>query len=136
MAKRLILGENSDGDYGLFVSKPGSDVGTGTNVKELAFTTSDSSYKGNFLMQKNINENNPASSTVTATITSDSTSVTSNKGNTIFVGTGGDFIPFGNSSSGTGAVTLSKANTFSNRGITYLKTSNNFTVTALSNIFQ
>ena len=26
MAKRLILGENSAGDYGLFVSKPGFDV--------------------------------------------------------------------------------------------------------------
>ena len=87
-------------------------------------------------MQKNINENDPSSNTVTATVTSDSTSVTSNAGNTIFVGTGGDFVPFGNSTTGTGAVTLSKANTFQNRGIDYVKTSDSFKVTALSNIFQ
>ena len=135
MAKRLILGKNGS-DYGLFVSEPGTNVDTITNVKDFAFTTSDSSYKGNFFMQKNINENNPASSTVTATVTSDSTSVTSNKGNTIFVGTGGDFVPFGNSTTGTGAVTLSKANTFDNRGITYVKTGDSFKVTALGNIFQ
>ena len=135
MAKRLILGKNGS-DYGLFVSEPGTNVDSITNVKDFAFTTSDSSYKGNFLMQKNINENNPASSTVTATITSDSTSVTSNKGNTIFVGTGGDFVAFGNSTSGTGAITLSKANTFQNRGLSYLKTSDSFKVTALGNIFQ
>ena len=135
MAKRLILGENSAGDYGLFVSKPGFDVGSGTNVKELAFTTSDSTLKGNFLMQKNINENNPASNTVTATVTSDSSSVTSNAGETIFVATGADSIAFGTSTTGTGAVTLSKSNTFTNRGISYDKTSDSFTVTALSNIF-
>ena len=135
MAKRLILGKNGS-DYGLFVSEPGTNVDTITNVKDFAFTTSDGTYKGNFLMQKNINENNPASSTVTATVTSDSTSVTSNKGNTIFVGTGGDFVPFGNSTTGTGAVTLSKANTFDNRGITYVKTGDSFKVTALGNIFQ
>jgi len=135
MAKRLILGKKGS-DYGLFVSEPGTNVDSITNVKDFAFTTSDSSYKGNFLMQKNINENNPASSTVTATITSDSTSVTSNKGNTIFVGTGGDFVAFGNSTSGTGAITLSKANTFQNRGLSYLKTSDSFKVTALGNIFQ
>ena len=135
MAKRVILGENSAGDYGLFVSKPGFDVGTGTNVTELAFTTSDSIFKGNFLMQKNINENNPASNTVSATVTSDSSAVTSNKGNTIFVATGADSIASGNSTSGTGAVTLSKLNTFTNRGITYLKTTDSFKVTALGNIF-
>ena len=135
MAKRLILGKKGS-DYGLFVSEPGTNVDSITNVKDFAFTTSDSSYKGNFLMQKNINENNPASTTNTATITSDSTSVTSNKGNTIFVGTGGDFVPFGNSTTGTGAVTLSKANTFDNRGITYIKTSDSFKITALGNIFQ
>ena len=135
MAKRLILGKKGS-DYGLFVSEPGTNVDSITNVKDFAFTTSDSSYKGNFFMQKNINENNPASSTVTATVTSDSTSVTSNKGNTIFVGTGGDFVPFGNSTTGTGAVTLSKANTFDNRGITYVKTGDSFKVTALGNIFQ
>ena len=134
MAKRLILGKKGS-DYGLFVSEPGTNVDSITNVKDFAFTTSDSSYKGNFFMQKNINENNPASSTVTATVTSDSTSVTSNKGNTIFVGTGGDFVPFGTSSSGTGATTLSKANTFTNRGVTYLKTTDSFKVTALGNIF-
>ena len=135
MAKRLILGKNGS-DYGLFVSEPGTNVDTITNVKDFAFTTSDGTYKGNFLMQKNINENNPASTTVTATVTSDSSSVTSNAGNTIFVGTGGDFVPFGNSTTGTGAVTLSKANTFTNRGLTYVKTSDSFKVTALSNIFQ
>ena len=58
-------------------------------MKDFAFTTSDSGYKGNFLMQKNINENNPASTTNTATITSDSSSVTSNAGNTLFVAAGG-----------------------------------------------
>ena len=135
MAKRLILGKNGS-DYGLFVSEPGTNVDTITNVKDFAFTTSDGTYKGNFLMQKNINENDPSSNTVTATVTSDSTSVTSNAGNTIFVGTGGDFVPFGNSTTGTGAVTLSKANTFQNRGIDYVKTSDSFKVTALSNIFQ
>lgn len=135
MAKRLILGKKGS-DYGLFVSEPGTNVDSITNVKDFAFTTSDSGYKGNFLMQKNINENNPASTTNTATVTSDSSSVTSNPGNTIFVGTGGDFVPFGNSSSGTGAVTLSKANTFQNRGLSYLKTSDSFKVTALSNIFE
>ena len=135
MAKRLILGKNGS-DYGLFVSEPGTNVDTITNVKDFAFTTSDGTYKGNFLMQKNINENNPSSNTVSATVTSDSSSVTSNKGNTIFVGTGGDFVPFGNSTTGTGAVTLSKANTFQNRGIDYVKTSDRFKVTALSNIFQ
>ena len=135
MPKRVILGENSAGDYGLFVSKPGFDVGTGTNVAELAFTTSDSTFKGNFLMQKNINENNPASNTVSTTVTSDSSAVTSNKGNTVFVATGGDSVASGNSASGTGAVTLSKANTFTNRGITYLKTTDSFKVTALGNIF-
>ena len=135
MAKRLILGKNGS-DYGLFVSEPGTNVDTITNVKDFAFTTSDGTYKGNFLMQKNINENDPSSNTVSATVTSDSSSVTSNKGNTIFVGTGGDFVPFGNSTTGTGAVTLSKANTFQNRGIDYVKTSDSFKVTALSNIFQ
>ena len=135
MAKRLILGKNGS-DYGLFVSEPGTNVDTITNVKDFAFTTSDGTYKGNFLMQKNINENNPASNTVSATVTSDSSSVTSNAGNTIFVGTGGDFVPFGNSTTGTGAVTLSKANTFDNRGITYVKTGDSFKVTALGNIFQ
>lgn len=135
MAKRLILGKNGS-DYGLFVSEPGTNVDTITNVKDFAFTTSDSTYKGNFLMQKNINENNPASTTVTATVTSDSSSVTSNKGNTLFIATGGDFVAFGNSTTGTGAVTLSKANTFDNRGITYVKTGDSFKVTALGNIFQ
>ena len=135
MAKRLILGKNGS-DYGLFVSEPGTNVDTITNVKDFAFTTSDGTYKGNFLMQKNINENNPASSTVSATVTADSSSVTSNAGNTLFVAAGGDFVAFGNSTSGTGAVTLSKANTFTNRGLTYVKTSDSFKVTALSNIFQ
>ena len=134
MAKRLILGKNGS-DYGLFVSEPGTNVDTITNVKDFAFTTSDGTYKGNFLMQKNINENNPASNTVSATVTSDSSAVTSNKGNTVFVATGGDSVASGNSASGTGAVTLSKANTFTNRGITYLKTTDSFKVTALGNIF-
>ena len=49
MAKRLILGKNGS-DYGLFVSEPGTNVDTITNVKDFAFTTSDSGYKGNFLM--------------------------------------------------------------------------------------
>ena len=57
MAKRLILGKKGS-DYGLFVSDPGTNVDSITNVKDFAFTTSDSGYKGNFLMQKNINENN------------------------------------------------------------------------------
>lgn len=134
MAKRLILGKKGS-DYGLFVSEPGTEVDSITNVKDFSFTTSDSDFKGNFFMQKNINENNPASTTVTATVTSDSSSVTSNAGNTLFVATGGDFVAAGNSSSGTGAVTLSKANTFTNRGLTYVKTGNSFTITALSNIF-
>ena len=103
MAKRLILGKKGS-DYGLFVSEPGTNVDSITNVKDFAFTTSDSGYKGNFLMQKNINENNPASTSVTATVTSDSS--------------------------------LSKANTFQNRGIDYVKTSDSFKVTALSNIFE
>jgi len=134
MAKRLILGKNGS-DYGLFVSEPGINVDSITNVKEFAFTTSDSTYKGNFLMIKNINENNAASTTVTATVSADSSAVTSSKGDTIFVATGGDFVAAGNSSSGTGAVTLSKASTFQNRGISYLKTSDSFSVTALGNIF-
>ena len=134
MAKRLILGKKGS-DYGLFVSEPGTNVDSITNVKEFAFTTSDSGYKGNFLMIKNINENNAASTTVTATVSADSSAVTSSKGDTIFVATGGDFVAAGNSSSGTGAVTLSKASTFQNRGISYLKTSDSFSVTALGNIF-
>ena len=84
---------------------------------------------------KNINENNAASTTVTATVSADSSAVTSNTGNTLFIATGGDFVALGNSSSGTGAVTLSKANTFTNRGLTYVKTGNSFNITALSNIF-
>jgi len=134
MARRLILGKNGS-DYGLFVSEPSTDVGSITNVKDFSFTTSDSGYKGNFLMIKNINENNAASTTVTATVSGDSSAVTSSKGDTLFVATGGDFVAAGNSSSGTGAVTLSKASTFQNRGISYLKTSDSFTVTALGNIF-
>ena len=134
MAKRLILGENSAGDYGLFVSKPGFDVGTGTNVKELAFTTSDSTFLGNFLMQKNINEDNSASSTVSATITSDSTTLSTNKGNTLFVATGADFVSLSERTNQS-TITMSKANTFSNRGLTYLKTSESFKVTALGDFF-
>tara|TARA_Y100000114_G_scaffold113894_1_gene107888 strand:+ start:319 stop:726 length:408 start_codon:yes stop_codon:yes gene_type:complete len=134
MAKRVILGKKGS-DFGLFVSEPGEEVDSITNVKDFSFTTSDSDYKGNFLMQKNINENNPASSTVSATVTADSSSVTSNAGNTLFVATGGDFVAFGNSTSGTSAVTLSKANTFTNRGLTYVKTGDSFSVTALGNIF-
>lgn len=134
MAKRLILGENSAGDYGLFVSKPGFDVGTGTNVKELAFTTSDSTFLGNFLMQKNINEDNSASSTVSATITSDSTTLSTNKGNTLFVATGADFVSLSERTNES-TITMSKANTFSNRGLTYLKTSESFKVTALGDFF-
>ena len=134
MAKRLILGENSAGDYGLFVSKPGFDVGTGTNVKELAFTTSDSTFLGNFLMQKNINEDNSASSTVNATITSDSTTLSTNKGNTLFVATGADFVSLAERTN-EATITMSKANTFTNRGLTYLKTSGSFKVTALGDFF-
>ena len=134
MAKRLILGENSAGDYGLFVSKPGFDVGTGTNVKELAFTTSDSTFLGNFLMQKNINEDNSASSTVSATITSDSTTLSTNKGNTLFVATGADFVSLAERTNES-TITMSKANTFTNRGLTYLKTSESFKVTALGDFF-
>tara|TARA_R100000734_G_C3238432_1_gene43934 strand:+ start:47 stop:457 length:411 start_codon:yes stop_codon:yes gene_type:complete len=134
MAKRLILGENSAGDYGLFVSKPGFDVGTGTNVKELAFTTSDSTFLGNFLMQKNINEDNSASSTVNATITSDSTTLSTNKGNTLFVATGADFVSLAERTNES-TITMSKANTFTNRGLTYLKTSESFKVTALGDFF-
>ena len=134
MANRVILGQKGS-NFGLFVSKPGKNVVTSTNIKDLAFNTGTSSVKGNFLMQKNINENNPASNTVTATITSDSTSVTSNTGSAIFVATGGDSIGVGTSSTGTGAVTISKDNTFTNRGVTYVKTSNNFQVTALNNFF-
>ena len=134
MAKRLILGENSAGDYGLFVSKPGFDVGTGTNVKELAFTTSDSTFLGNFLMQKNINEDNSASSTVNATITSDSTTLSTNKGNTLFVATGADFVSLAERTNES-TITMSKANTFTDRGLTYLKTSESFKVTALGDFF-
>ena len=134
MAKRLILGKKGS-DYGLFVSEPGTEVDSITNVKDFSFTTSNSNFKGNFMQVKNINENNAASTTVTATVSADSSAVTSNTGNTLFIATGGDFIALGNSSSGTGAVTLSKANTFTNRGLTYVKTGNSFNITALSNIF-
>lgn len=134
MARRLILGKKGS-DYGLFVSEPGTDVASITNVKDFSFTTSDSGYKGNFLMIKNINENNPASTTVSAEISNDSTSLTSSAGDTLFVATGGDAVPLGNSSSGTGAITVAKANTFSNRGLTYLKTSSTFKVTAMGNFF-
>ena len=134
MAKRLILGKKGS-DYGLFVSEPGTEVDSITNVKDFAFTTSNSNFKGNFMQVKNINENNAASTTVTATVSADSSAVTSNTGNTLFIATGGDFVALGNSSSGTGAVTLSKANTFTNRGLTYVKTGNSFNITALSNIF-
>ena len=84
MAKRLILGKKGS-DFGLFVSEPGTDVGSITNVKDFAFTTSDSAYKGNFLYQKNVNENDPTSNAVTGTLSNDSNNVTSNPGNTIFV---------------------------------------------------
>ena len=134
MAKRLILGKKGS-DYGLFVSEPGTEVDSITNVKDFSFTTSNSNFKGNFMQVKNINENNAASTTVTATVSADSSAVTSNTGNTLFIATGGDFVALGNSSSGTGAVTLSKANTFTNRGLTYVKTGNSFNITALSNIF-
>jgi hypothetical protein len=72
---------------------------------------------------------------VTATVSGDSSAVTSSKGDTLFVATGGDFVAAGNSSSGTGAVTLSKTSTFQNRGISYLKTSDSFSITALGNFF-
>ena len=134
MAKRVILGKIGS-DYGLFVSEPGTDVDSITNVKDFAFTTSDSGYKGNFLYQKNVNEDNPASNTVTGTLSSDSNNVTSNSGNTIFVATGADFVPLGTSSGGTGNTAMNKANTFSNRGISYTKTSSSFSVTALGNFF-
>ena len=134
MAKRLILGKKGS-DYGLFVSEPGTEVDSITNVKDFAFTTSDSNYKGNFFMVKNINENNPASNTVSASVSSDTNNVTSNAGNTIFVGSGGDFVPYGSSSAGTGNTGMNKANTFTNRGLTYVKTGDSFTITALSNIF-
>lgn len=134
MARRLILGKKGS-DFGLFVSEPGTDVGSITNVKEFSFTTSDSGYKGNFLMIKNINENDAASTTVTATVSGDSSAVTSSKGDTLFVATGGDFVAAGNSSSGTGAVTLSKTSTYTNRGLTYNKSSASFDVTALGNFF-
>ena len=134
MAKRLILGKKGS-DYGLFVSEPGTEVDSITNVKDFSFTTSNSNFKGNFMQVKNINENNAASTTITATVSADSSAVTSNTGNTLFIATGGDFVALGNSSSGTGAVTLSKANTFTNRGLTYVKTGNAFNITALSNIF-
>ena len=48
MARRLILGKKGS-DYGLFISEPGTDVASITNVKDFSFTTSDSGYKGNFL---------------------------------------------------------------------------------------
>ena len=51
MAKRVILGKKGS-DFGLFVSEPGEEVDSITNVKDFSFTTSDSDYKGNFLMQK------------------------------------------------------------------------------------
>tara|TARA_R110002074_G_C12426107_1_gene656388 strand:+ start:164 stop:571 length:408 start_codon:yes stop_codon:yes gene_type:complete len=134
MARRLILGKKGS-DYGLFVSEPGTDVASITNIKDFSFTTSDSGYKGNFLMIKNINENNPASTTVSAEISSDSTSLTSSTGDTLFVATGADAVPLGNSSSGTGAISIAKANTFTNRGTSYLKTSSTFKVTAMGNFF-
>lgn len=134
MAKRLILGKKGS-DYGLFVSEPGTNVDSITNVKDFAFTTSDSGYKGNFLYQKNVNENNPASNAVTGTLSNDSNNVTSNPGNTIFVASGGDFVPLGLSSGGTGNTGMNKATTFTNRSITYLKTSDSFEVTALGNFF-
>lgn len=134
MAKRVILGKKGS-DYGLFVSEPGTNVDSITNVKDFAFTTSDSAYKGNFLYQKNVNENNPASNTVTGTLSSDSNNVTSNPGNTIFVASGGDFVPLGTSSGGTGNTGMNKATTFTNRSITYTKTSASFEVTALGNFF-
>ena len=133
MAKRLILGKKGS-DYGLFVSEPGTNVDSITNVKDFAFTTSDSGYKGNFLMQKNINEDNSASSTVNATITSDSTTLSTNKGNTLFVATGADFVSLSERTNQS-TITMSKANTFSNRGLTYLKTSESFKVTALGDFF-
>ena len=134
MAKRVLLGKIGS-DYGLFVSEPGTEVDTITNVKDFSFTTSDSGYKGNFLFQKNVNENDPASTDVTGTLSNDSNNVTSNPGNTIFVASGGDFVPLGTSSGGTGNTGMNKANTFSNRGLTYSKTSASFEVTALGNFF-
>ena len=134
MAKRLILGKKGS-DYGLFVSEPGTEVDSITNVKDFAFTTNDSDYKGNFFMVKNINENNPASTTVTASVSSDTNNVSSNAGSTIFVGSGGDFVPYGSSSAGTVNTAMNKANTFTNRGLTYVKTGDSFNITALSNIF-
>jgi|TARA_R110001606_G_scaffold376543_1_gene535262 hypothetical protein len=134
MAKRLILGKKGS-DFGLFVSEPGTDVGSITNVKDFAFTTSDSAYKGNFLYQKNVNENDPTSNAVTGTLSNDSNNVTSNPGNTIFVASGGDFVPLGTSSGGTGNTGMNKATTFTNRGISYLKTSSTFKVTAMGNFF-
>ena len=76
MARRVILGKNGS-DYGLFVSEPGTNVDSITNVKDFAFTTS----------------------------------------------------------GGTGNTGMNKASTFSNRGISYLKTSSTFKVTAMGNFF-
>jgi len=134
MAKRLILGKKGS-DYGLFISEPSTEVDSITNVKDFAFTTSNSNFKGNFMQVKNINENNPASNTVSATVSSDTNNVSSNAGSTIFVGTGGDFVPYGSSSTGTGNTAMNKANSFTNRGLTYVKTGDSFSITALSNIF-
>ena len=85
-------------------------------------------------MQKNINEDNSASNTVNATITSDSTTLSTNKGNTLFVATGADFVSLSERTN-EATITMNKANTFSNRGLTYLKTSESFKVTALGDFF-
>lgn len=131
MANRTLLGKKGS-NYGLWVSKPNIDVTSDTNTGNFLFQTSTAStnkFFGTVFAFAPVSGTDAASTAVVSSdITSDSTSAATSNfgGKKTILSVGDDFIPLGEVSGTSGSATISKANTFTNRGLTYNKTGLDF----------
>lgn len=121
MARRVVLGERANGNYGLFISKAGSDASSASN-ENLMFNTQNSGVFSLKTFQVFATANNASSSSTISSdaITSGSSSGTATANTAVgnkllMVGSGDDFVPLGTYTGSS--ITLSRSTDIDYRGL-------------------
>lgn len=141
MANRVLIGKRGS-EYGLFVSKAGTDVTNASLAEDnLMFSTSSSSID-EFLQFPAVG--NTAASTSTTTATTGSVGATGTAtylagdldySKITYVGISDAYVPEGSLTGGSTSTTVTKPSTFTNSGITNNNIADDIQYFALTDIF-
>jgi len=141
MANRVLIG-NRGGQYGLFVSKAGTNVANTSLAEDnIIFSTSSSSID-EFLQFPAVGNTATSTSTTTATISNVGATGTAtylaadlDYSKITYIGISEAYIPEGSLTGGSTSTTVTKPSTFENSGITNNNIADDIQYFALTDIF-